>query len=80
MDGFLGREQVVMALQGDASLLFKMSRETSHTNGRGYNSYVTSPEYDTAQYSEDMKKFRQLALESSGQYSSSTMRAGSSCE
>ncbi|CAH9071513.1 unnamed protein product [Cuscuta epithymum] len=71
--------QVVRALEGQVSLS-DLSEGVAPGHSMGYSSYESS-EYDTAQYNDDMKKFRKMALESreygsTGQYSNPSSEYG----
>ncbi|XP_027068184.2 proline-rich receptor-like protein kinase PERK15 [Coffea arabica] len=79
--------QVVRALEGDVSLS-DLNEGIRPGHSTVYSSYGSS-DYDTAQYNEDMKKFRKMALQSkeygSSEYSGPTSEyglypSGSSCE
>lgn len=61
-------KQIVRALEGDGSL--------EHLNegvkpGQSYVYSSSSSEYDRASYSEDMKKFRKVVMDTSHEYTSS---------
>ena len=59
-DSKLATEQIVHALEGDASLSdLNEGMRPGHSNV--YSSYGSS-DYDTSQYNEDMKRFRRMAL------------------
>ncbi|CAH9079849.1 unnamed protein product [Cuscuta europaea] len=71
--------QVVRALEGQVSLS-DLSEGVAPGHSMGYSSYESS-DYDTAQYNDDMKKFRKMALESrdygsTGQYSNPSSEYG----
>ncbi|PIN17590.1 Serine/threonine protein kinase [Handroanthus impetiginosus] len=71
--------QVVRALEGDVSLS-DLNEGIRPGHSTVYSSYGSS-DYDTAQYNEDMKKFRKMALASqeytsTGQYSNPTREYG----
>lgn len=73
-----GIEQVVRALEGDVSLS-DLNEGIRPGHSTVYSSYGSS-DYDTAQYNEDMKKFRKMALQSreygSSEYSGPTSEYG----
>lgn len=70
--------QVVRALEGDVALS-DLNEGIRPGHSTVYSSYGSS-DYDTAQYNEDMKKFRKMALESkeygSSEYSGPTSEYG----
>ncbi|CDP03328.1 unnamed protein product [Coffea canephora] len=70
--------QVVRALEGDVSLS-DLNEGIRPGHSTVYSSYGSS-DYDTAQYNEDMKKFRKMALQSkeygSSEYSGPTSEYG----
>ncbi|XP_075508974.1 proline-rich receptor-like protein kinase PERK15 [Primulina tabacum] len=74
----LRMSQVVRALEGDLSLS-DLNEGIKPGHSSMYSSHGSS-DYDTAQYNDDMKKFRKLALTSgdgsSGQYSNPTSEYG----
>lgn len=71
-------KQVVRALEGDVSLS-DLNEGIRPGHSTVYSSHGSS-DYDTAQYNEDMKKFRKMALQSkeygSSEYSGPTSEYG----
>ncbi|KAJ6799294.1 proline-rich receptor-like protein kinase PERK1 [Iris pallida] len=71
--------QIVRALEGDVSL-DDLNEGVRPGHSRGFGSYSSTTDYDTAQYNDDMKKFRKMALVSqdyaSSEYSAPTSEYG----